>query len=116
MIRGQPGDIGLNLIDVKTLVVGALLYLVAIFVQPLVLVIRDKLVWIYIKKRLFNEQVIDDIVRLARENELWFQRVFIESLFLLPESDGSYVIHFEGEGNNIDPIIVSASGKIKIIQ
>lgn len=99
----------MNLIEPLTLFLGVLLYLAAVFLKPFVLIVRDTFVWLWIDKRLFNRQVIEDVVRLARENELWITRRFVDTLFMHPDPDGSYVYRFDGEDEEVEPIVLSAA-------
>ena len=48
-------------INTGTLIVGALLFVVVVFVKPMILILRDKMVWWYIGKYVANDYLYEEL-------------------------------------------------------
>jgi len=68
-------------INAGTLFVGALLFLLAVFVKPLVMVLRDKAVWWWIEKYIINDQLKRDIKDFSEEHRYHLTRMHMKDEF-----------------------------------
>ncbi len=78
-------------INVATLIAGALIFLLAIFTKPFVLILRDRAVWWWIEKYLINEKFRIEMNNYQFLNPSIFNRLDMINTFHRDKSTNEYV-------------------------
>lgn len=78
-------------INTGTLIIGALIFFMAVFVKPFIMILRDIVVWWWIKKYLLNEKYRFDLASYKHLSKTLFHRLNIDGIFKFDSEKNDYV-------------------------
>jgi len=77
-------------INAATLIVGALIFVVGVFVKPLIMVTRDRMVWWYLENHIITNQLFSDIEESQLDNLKFIISVSLKSYLEFDKQQQEY--------------------------